>query len=112
MGHRAVAAHIHLFALPLGTGRDAMIAACAFAAAGAVTILAIFLGVKRMSAATERLSNSVQALSVSVDALVARAESKPAPPAPPPPLDESLLVAAADAVDSLKARVDAALPVA
>ena len=56
-----------------------------------------------MSQATDRLTASAQALSTSVEALIA----KPAPPAPP--IDESAVHAVADALDALKVKVDAAV---
>lgn len=57
-------------------------------------------GLELMSQAADRLTQAVAALSVSVDALIAK-------PAPPP--DETAVTAAADAVDALKAKVDAAV---
>ncbi|HYQ03708.1 MAG TPA: hypothetical protein VER96_33775 [Polyangiaceae bacterium] len=58
-----------------------------------------------MSAATDRLAASVQAASASADALIQRIATIPAPP-----LDETPITAAADAVDALKAKLDATLP--
>jgi hypothetical protein len=74
--------------------------------AGALLISAtIYRGFKRMSAATDRLAASVQAVSASVDALVQRAHTIPAPP-----LDETPITQAADAIDALKTKIDATLP--
>lgn len=70
----------------------------------AITCLAVVLGFfargfHKMSQATDRLNASVSALATSVDALIAKA-----------PADDSPVVsAAADAVDLLKAKVDAAV---
>lgn len=77
---------------------------CAGDLALALTCLAVVLGFfargfYRMSQATDRLTASVTALSSSVDALIAKA----------PPDDSPVVNAAADAVDLLKAKVDAAV---
>lgn len=70
----------------------------------AITCLAAVLGffargLHKMSQATDRLNASVAALATSVDALIAKA----------PPDDSPVVNAAADAVDLLKAKVDAAV---
>jgi hypothetical protein len=61
-------------------------------------------GIEKMSAATDRLTASVQAATVAVDALVARI------PPPAPPVDETPIVAAADALDALTTKVNAIDP--
>jgi hypothetical protein len=63
-------------------------------------------GVEKMSQATDRLTASVQAATASVDALITRIGTIPAPP----PVDETPVLAAADAFDALKTKVDAVLP--
>ena len=82
-----------------------MILPLAIVAGGFAIAASIYLGAKHMSAATDRLAASAVALAASVDALVARAATIPAPPP-----DESSIIAAADTLDTLKAKVDAALP--
>lgn len=61
---------------------------------------------KIMSQATDRLTASFQAATASVEVLIARIGTIPAPP----PVDEMLVLAAADALDELKTKVDAVLP--
>jgi hypothetical protein len=76
--------------------------------AGAFFVSAtIYLGAKRMSQATDRLTASVKAASDSADALIARIATIPAPP-----VDEAPIIAAADAVDALKSKLDATIPAA
>lgn len=65
-------------------------------------------GFKKMSAASDRLTASVQATGASVDALITRIGTIPAPP----PSDDTVLNAAADQLDALKVKVDATLPAA
>jgi hypothetical protein len=66
-----------------------------------LTIRAI-LEFRTMSAASDRLAASVSALTTSVDAVLAKLATTPAD-------DTAAVTAAADAVDALKAKVDAAL---
>lgn len=61
-------------------------------------------GFEEMSQATARLTASVQAAIASVDALIARI------PPPAPPVDETPIIAAVDALDALKTKVDAIDP--
>lgn len=82
-----------------------MITALAVVAGALAVTATIYLGAKKMSAATDRLAASASALSASVDALVTRVATIPAPPP-----DEGPINAAADTLDALKAKVDAALP--
>lgn len=73
-----------------------------FAGAVLAFLAAEFLrtkGQRKMSAATDRLAASVAALTTSVDALIAK----------PVPNDDAVVNAQADAVDALKAKVDAAV---
>lgn len=65
---------------------------------------AITEGFEKMSQATDRLTASVGACTVAVEALIARI------PAPAPPVDEAPIVAAADALDALTAKANAAIP--
>lgn len=72
-----------------------------------ITCLAIVLGLfargfHKMSQATDRLNASVSSLSTSVDTLIAVISHSPAD-------DSPVVNAAADAVDLLKAKVDAAV---
>lgn len=82
-----------------------MITALAIVAGALIVSATIYVGAKHMSAATDRLAASVKAASDSADALIARIATIPAPP-----LDETPIVSAADAVDALKAKLDATLP--
>lgn len=63
-------------------------------------------GVKIMSAATDRLTASLERATLSVDALIARL------PPPAVPVDETPIVAAADALDALTAKVNGIDPAA
>lgn len=65
---------------------------------------AITEGFEKMSQATDRLTASVNAATVAVEALIARI------PAPAPPVDETAIVAAADALDALTVKANAAVP--
>jgi len=81
-----------------------MTAVFAIAAGALLVTTTIYAGARIMSAATDRLTASVQAATASVDALIARI------PPPAPPVDETPIIAAADALDALKAKVDAVNP--
>lgn len=59
-----------------------------------------------MSAATDRLTASLERATLSVDALIARL------PPPAVPVDETPIVAAADALDALTAKVNGIDPAA
>ena len=65
---------------------------------------AIREGFDNMSQATDRLTASVQAATTAVEALIARIPTIPAP------VDETPIVAAADALDALTAKANAVLP--
>ena len=70
---------------------------------GAAIVLSAIInqkGLHRMSQATDRLAQSLVAITASVDALIAK---------PPPHPDDAAINAAADTVDALKAKVDAAV---
>ena len=70
-----------------------------FTASIGTLVAAITKGTTVMSQASDRLNNSLLALNASVDALLAK----------PAPNDDAELNAAADHVDALKAKVDAAV---
>ena len=79
---------------------------CEFAAWLVLCGVLAFLARKvfTMSAATDRLTASTAALGASVDALIARI------PPPAPPVDETPVIAAANAIDALTAKVNSTDP--
>ena len=68
----------------------------------AVLAVTIKKGFLRMSQASDRVNASLAGLSTSVEQLIAK-------PVPVPVPDEAALNAAADQIDALKAKVDAAV---
>ncbi len=82
----------------------ACILATAVVAAGGLIALALRKGSTVMSLATDRLTASAAAVAAAFDTLLTRI------PVPSPPVDETPILAAADALDALKVKIDATDP--